>query len=123
MQHAQTSIGGFYDGGLGDAKYKVDGEPFMQPWGRPQLDGPASRVSTLTRVANYLLDQTRPASDSFVHRELYDGQLPTTSIIKVRPSSRSPGPAPDHSLAQGDLEYLSHWWPSASFDRACGGPS
>ncbi|GLD98889.1 hypothetical protein PINS_up007607 [Pythium insidiosum] len=41
--------------GYGEAKYKVTGEPFNDPWCRPQNDGPALRAVTFIHFANAYL--------------------------------------------------------------------
>ena len=82
--------------GLGEPKFNVDGSAFNDPWGRPQDDGPALRAIALIHFANLLLTQGQIVD--FVKRKLYDGQFPTSSIIKA------------------DLEYVSHNWQNTSFD-------
>lgn len=81
--------------GLGEPKFNVDGTPYNLPWGRPQNDGPALRAITATHLAFLLL---REGQADYVHRVLYDGTLPTSSLIKT------------------DLEYVSHHWRDTSFD-------
>ncbi|SCZ88987.1 BZ3500_MvSof-1268-A1-R1_Chr1-1g00875 [Microbotryum saponariae] len=98
IQSEQTTIGGFYDGGLGDVKYHVDHEPFLGEWGRPQNDGPALRVITLAEFALHQLDQGTEQEIGFVKTVLYDSVLPTKSVIK------------------GDLEHISNRWSHAGFD-------
>ncbi|KAJ2895533.1 hypothetical protein MKZ38_006383 [Zalerion maritima] len=41
---------------LGEAKYNVDGTPYLGDWCRPQGDGPASRANALMRYAQWALD-------------------------------------------------------------------
>ncbi|KAK4698312.1 glucoamylase, partial [Phenoliferia sp. Uapishka_3] len=98
MQHKETPIGGFSTGGLGEVKFHVDNEPFTGEWSRPQNDGPASRVITLTKFAHYLLDNGTPAEKEFVETTLYDSKETTDSIIK------------------GDLEHIAKDWSVAGFD-------
>lgn len=81
--------------GLGEPKFYVDGKAYLEPWGRPQNDGPALRASTLTRWALRLLDEGR--RDQVVP-DLYDGRIPTDSIIKR------------------DLEFVAHHWRESCFD-------
>lgn len=82
-------------GGLGEPKWMADGTPDNEEWGRPQNDGPALRALTLTRLANLLLKQ---GQTNYVKQALYDGQLPTQSVIKA------------------DLEYVAHNWQNPCVD-------
>lgn len=77
-------------GGLGEPKFYLDGSPYSGDWGRPQNDGPALRAVTLMEYAL----QSPPEIQSV----LYDGVLPTHSVIK------------------SDLEFISHHWRESSFD-------
>ncbi len=81
--------------GLGEPKFNIDGSAFNDPWGRPQNDGPALRAITLIHFANSLLEMGK---ENIVREKLYDGKLPTSSVIKL------------------DLEYVSHHWQDTSFD-------
>jgi len=81
--------------GLGEPKFHVDGRAYNDPWGRPQNDSPALRALTLIRFANQLLDDGK---DAVVKKYLYDGSLPSASVIKV------------------DLEYTTQSWIERSFD-------
>lgn len=81
--------------GLGEPKFHVDGRPFDGPWGRPQNDGPALRAIAFARFAEQLLQEGQL---NWVRRHLYDGRLPSASVIKT------------------DLEYISHEWRAPSFD-------
>lgn len=83
------------DANLGEPKYYVNGQPFTGPWGRPQNDGPALRAIVLAQYANDLIAQGK---EDFVKVELYDGELPTVSLLKR------------------DLEYVAHNWMKSSFD-------
>ncbi|KAI8910761.1 Six-hairpin glycosidase-like protein [Entophlyctis helioformis] len=83
--------------GLGEPKFNVDGSPFAGPWGRPQTDGPALRASTLVAYAEHLLD-TCPQREPYVRSVLYDGKLPSFSVVKT------------------DLEYVAQVWRAPSFD-------
>jgi glucoamylase len=82
------------DRSLGEPKFFVDGSAYWGDWGRPQDDSPASRALTLIRFARSLLSQNRIEEV----RQLYDGKLPTSSVIKA------------------DLEYVSKHWRETSFD-------
>ena len=84
--------------GLGEPKFNTDGSAFTGPWGRPQDDGPALRALTFTRLANLLLDKGTPEQQQLVKAKLYDGVIPTNSLIKR------------------DLEYVSHNWQSTCYD-------
>ncbi|BGP34199.1 hypothetical protein JCM10296v2_006014 [Rhodotorula toruloides] len=102
MQHKQTVLGGFEDGGLGEVKYHVDHEPFTGPWGRPQADGPGSRIVTLATLAIHLLEQGKQEEVEFVKRALYPGRpeegIEWTGVVK------------------GDLEYVATHWKIKGFD-------
>jgi len=81
--------------GLGEPKFTVDGAPYAGLWARPQNDGPAIRAIELTRLALTLLDEGEVA---LVRDRLYDGKLPTDSVIKA------------------DLEYVAHHGRETCFD-------
>jgi glucoamylase len=83
---------------IGEPKYLLDGSADTENWGRPQDDGPALRALVLIRLANMLLDGGQPAQAAYVKSKLYDGTLPTASVIKA------------------DLEYVSHNWQNSCFD-------
>ncbi len=80
--------------GLGEPKFNMDGTAFNGAWGRPQDDGPAIRAIALIRFAKALISE---GNWKLAHK-LYDGKLPTSSVIKA------------------DLEYASHFWRQTSFD-------
>ena len=82
-------------GGLGEPKFNVDGTAYSLEWGRPQNDGPALRALTLIRFARIRLAQ---GAIDWVRVRLYDGLIPTHSVIK------------------SDLEFISHHWREHSFD-------
>ena len=67
-------------GGLGEPKFYVDGKPYDGPWGRPQNDGPALRAIVLIEWAHDLLDR---GEEDLVRSLLYDGTLPTKTVIKT----------------------------------------
>jgi glucoamylase len=79
--------------GPGEPKFSVDGVVETN-WGRPQNDGPALRTITLIRFAQGLLDE----GDRAYVATLYDGKLPTDSVIKA------------------DLEYVAHHWPDSDIE-------
>jgi glucoamylase len=81
--------------GLGEPKYYVDGRAYLEPWGRPQNDGPALRAITLIKLANTLLDN---GEEELVRDLFYSSTIPAKSVIKR------------------DLEYVSHHWRERNFD-------
>jgi len=83
-------------GGVGEPKYNVNGTAFTGEWGRPQNDGPALRAVTLIRFAKLLLAAGN--QESYVRSKLYDGFIPSESLIKT------------------DLEFVSHHWRESCFD-------
>ncbi|OUR94107.1 hypothetical protein A9Q84_17505 [Halobacteriovorax marinus] len=80
---------------LGEPKFYVNGDAYLEPWGRPQNDGPALRAITLIKFANSLLDQ---GEYDLVKNLFYNGSIPATSVIKR------------------DLEFVSHHYQEISFD-------
>ena len=80
---------------LGEPRFYLNGTTNMEPWGRPQNDGPALRAQTAMLVANKWIDDGR-ISD--VNAKLYKGVLPATTLIKR------------------DLEYVAHHWQNQSID-------
>ena len=110
MQHKETVLGGFAEGGLGDVKYYVDeehsdpakkgNEPFMGEWGRCQDDGPGSRIITMSIYAAWCLEKGSEEQKEFVRSVLYPGgEGENTGVIK------------------GDLDYVARHWDSPGFDR------
>ncbi len=85
-------------GGLGEPKFGMDGIPYPYEWARPQNDGPALRAIVMTRFAWSLLGEGRNLNHTWVRQNLYDGKLPSFTLLK------------------NDLEYVSHHWSDASFD-------
>jgi glucoamylase len=83
-------------GGLGEPKFRVDGQAFDGDWGRPQNDGPALRAITFIHFARLLLKD--PGGETRVRQFLYDNSLPSATLIK------------------NDLEFVSHHWREKSFD-------
>lgn len=45
--------------GVGEPRYNVDGTANLDPWGRPQNDGPALRASLFIRFSRYLISTGR----------------------------------------------------------------
>jgi glucoamylase len=79
----------------GEPKFNPDGTSFTGPWGRPQNDGPALRVITLTQ---YALELIKRGEIEYVRNNLYNPSLPARTVIKV------------------DLEYTSHHFQEDDFD-------
>jgi glucoamylase len=82
-------------GTVGEPKFNADGSAFNGAWGRPQDDGPSLRAITLVRLARIWLAEGKEAD---VRQLLYDGALPSRSVIKE------------------DLEYVSNHWQQTCFD-------
>lgn len=102
MQHKQTVLGGFESGGLGEVKYHIDGEPYSGPWGRPQPDGPGSRIITLATLALACLVSGDESRVEYVKRALYPGR-PSEGI--------------EHAgVVKADLEYVATNWQKFGFD-------
>jgi glucoamylase len=98
LQLTPNPSGAADDLGLGEPKFNLDGSAYEASWGRPQNDGPALRAVTLIRFANQLLSENDATKAAYVRQSLYDGQLPSNSVIK------------------NDLEYVAHHWQDPSFD-------
>jgi glucoamylase len=81
--------------GLGEPRYNLNGTTNLDPWGRPQNDGPALRAITAIRIAEEWLNEGRIKE---VESRLYAAVLPATTLIKR------------------DLEYVAHHWREPSFD-------
>ncbi|GAA5969633.1 hypothetical protein JCM11641_008186 [Rhodosporidiobolus odoratus] len=103
MQHKQTVVGGFSDGGLGEVKYHVDHEPFTGDWGRPQADGPGSRILTLGTFAIHSLETGDAKQREYVKRVLYPGTAEVDGIERM-------------GVLRGDLEYVVSHWKMKGFD-------
>lgn len=111
MQHKSTVMGGFTSGGLGEVKYYVDtehsdpakkgNEPFMGEWGRPQDDGPGSRIITLSIYALWCLEHGNEEQVKFVKEKLYPGT----------------GDSTETGVIKGDLDYVARHWQTPGFDR------
>jgi glucoamylase len=80
----------------------VDYEPFTGPWGRPQPDGPGSRIITLATLAIYLLTTGDEQKIAYVKRALYPG-TPSEGIEYA-------------GVIKGDLEYVATSWRKYGFD-------
>lgn len=95
LQHSNNPSGGYTTGGIGEPKFHVNGSPYTGGWGRPQNDGPAIRATVLIAFANKLIEK---GETSYVKTRLYDGKLPTDSVIKA------------------DLEHVANNWQKNNFD-------
>ncbi len=80
---------------LGEPRYHTDGRVNVDPWGRPQNDGPAARAISLSLWALSFLDQNER---TFVEEKIYRAELPAQSLLKK------------------DLEYISKHWREPCFD-------
>ncbi|KAF1950173.1 glucan-alpha-1,4-glucosidase-like protein [Byssothecium circinans] len=103
LQRTTNPSGSFDDlSSLGEPKFRVDGTPFTEAWGRPQRDGPALRAITLISYlraynsSHPSLWNTRDGDDFY--DLFYTAEMPARSVIKA------------------DLEYVSHNWDQTSFD-------
>ncbi|GAA5832771.1 hypothetical protein JCM11251_005756 [Rhodosporidiobolus azoricus] len=103
MQHKNTVLGGFTDGGLGEVKYHVNHDPFTGDWGRPQADGPGSRIITLGTLAINLLEVGDEAQRDYVKRVLYPGTADVDGVERT-------------GVLKGDLEYVVGHWKMKGFD-------
>jgi glucoamylase len=81
--------------GLGEPKFYVNGKANLDPWGRPQNDGPALRAITAIEVANQMIQE---GQFNEVRAKLYRAEIPANTLIKR------------------DLEYVAHHWFETSFD-------
>ena len=103
FQHKSNPSGAFNDlSGLGEPKFRVDGEAFTAAWGRPQHDGPALRAIALIHFVHQVND-TDPSlwytdEGRRWFETLYSPTLPANSTIKA------------------DLEYTSRYWKTPGFD-------
>jgi glucoamylase len=81
--------------GLGEPRYNLNGTTNLDPWGRPQNDGPALRAITAIGIAEEWMKEGRIKE---VESRLYTAVLPANTLIKR------------------DLEYVAHHWREPSFD-------
>jgi len=80
---------------LGEPKFYVTGKADLEPWGRPQNDGPALRALTGIEIANQWMKEGRFDD---IRARLYRSEIPARTMIKR------------------DLEYVAHHWNETSFD-------
>jgi glucoamylase len=80
---------------LGEPKFYVTGKANLEPWGRPQNDGPALRALTAIEIANSWMKKARFDD---IRAKLYRAEIPANTLIKR------------------DLEYVAHHWQETSFD-------
>lgn len=84
----QKQISNHNEQTLGQPKFNIDGSVWEGKWGRPQNDGPALRVITMTHIAKLFLQENKTA---YVHDQL----LP---------------------IIQTDLAYIATEWRHPTFD-------
>ncbi|KAG5372096.1 Glucoamylase GLU1 [Yarrowia sp. C11] len=96
LQHV-SNPSGYFDwdkrvvSGLGEPKFETDGSAFTAHWGRPQNDGPALRINTISHYIQTQLEWNETASlDNFEH--LYQ------------------------SMILPDAEYILQYWDQPTFD-------
>ncbi|GEQ66503.1 hypothetical protein JCM33374_g166 [Metschnikowia sp. JCM 33374] len=97
LQREPNRSGKFDDSkrsGLGEPKFEPNGNSFLEKWGRPQSDGPALRISTITSYIDYLESSEQSIDSSF---------LGNASNIY-------------HRIIKPDLEYVMQNWEYSSFD-------
>lgn len=87
-------FGGERRSGLGEPKFMPNGQPFNEPWGRPQSDGPALRVLTIYSYVAYLKDANITINDPAL------GNFSRVYSEIIRP----------------DLEYVMSNWKEELFD-------
>ena len=80
---------------LGEPKFYTNGIVFDKPWGRPQNDGPALRIITLT---NYIKRHLQNGGNQSDLDWLYQAEMPAKSIMKR------------------DLEFVAKVWDEKCFD-------
>lgn len=88
LQQVSNPSGTVTTGGLGEAKFNIDGTAYEGGWGRPQRDGPALRATTLITYSNWLLSES---NTSFVTNTLWP-------VVKL------------------DLDYIMNQWNRSTFD-------
>ncbi|ODQ81659.1 glycoside hydrolase family 15 protein [Babjeviella inositovora NRRL Y-12698] len=95
LQRTSNPSGDFASlSGLGEPKFNMNGEPFNHQWGRPQRDGPALRILTIT---NYLSLLSRYKLE--LHHELLQSSEWVFDQI-VKP----------------DLMYVCNFWRASGYD-------
>lgn len=99
IQRTDNPSGGFYNGGLGEPKFEVDGRPFTGSWGRPQRDSAALRATALVAF----LDAANKTRSEILQNSDLINKLYTPTL-------------PPHSVIKADLEYVSHSWFEFGFD-------
>lgn len=82
LQTVTNLCGSRTTGGLGEAKFHINGAPFQGFWGRPQTDGPALRASVCIAHALILLDTNQSIEHLFAPSAVNsDGQPGEIGII------------------------------------------
>ncbi|KAB8286199.1 Six-hairpin glycosidase-like protein [Yarrowia lipolytica] len=96
LQHV-SNPSGYFDwnrrvvSGLGEPKFETDGSAFTGHWGRPQNDGPALRIKTISHYIQTQVEWNETASlDDYVY------------IYK--------------SMILPDVEYILQYWDQPTFD-------
>ncbi len=79
--------------GYGEPKFLVNGQAFVDPWGRPQNDGPALRAITLVRY----IKAARAQGNNALLPQLYNSDA-------------------RRSVLKSDLEFVYHHWQDTGFD-------
>ena len=80
---------------LGEPRFFVNGNVNLDPWGRPQNDGPAIRALTMMKIATEWRNSGRFQE---LKTLLFDSKSPSKSLIKT------------------DLDYIANNWQEPSFD-------
>lgn len=93
IQHVSNPSGTFRNlDGLGEPKFKVDGQPFTGTWGRPQRDGPALRAITILNFVNTEVKYNESGVTYESFREIFN------------------------DIIRPDLDYVGLKWQSDGFD-------
>ncbi len=107
LQKMPNPAGTFETGGLGEAKFEVDGTPFQADWGRPQKDMTLRALALLSYATHVLdhVDEKHP-SYAFVFDYLY-----------AKPGSKNAAnTAENHCIINADLEYTCREWKYAGYE-------
>lgn len=95
LQNLQDAIPG--QDILGEPKFYINGSQFLEPWGRPQNDGPALRALVFIHFAQKLIDNNEM---DYVQQNLYQKSLESEKM----------------GIIKKDLEYISHHWSEENYD-------
>lgn len=94
--------------GLGEPKWHVDNQPFMEPWGRPQNDGPPLRAVAILHFLDELNQQGLEFSDIIDQcnrSKLLKGPLPFSDERELF-----------EKVIYWDLQFVLKNWLADSFD-------